>query len=225
MQNVQRRGAYSFGQMGPCLEVGLRAAKVSKHISKACGLHQGGKSRRRLTFLGNRTWKHSEEEVYNCPDETQTLMIVNRKVDRLLILVLPLVFVVYLSTRPTYQLQEEPPPEFLRAQSDWPPKRRAAEEQLARAYWKCAVNAIEWRYAYGENLPNDPPPEFTSGETSPGGLRSEDAATARGRYWQRLRRVWILPHVWRTNYSLSFAWVARLLTSFGDWATSLWQSR
>ena len=69
-------------------------------------------------------------------------MIVNRKVDRLLILVLPLVFVVYLSTRPTYQLQEEPPPEFLRAQSDWPPKRRAAEEQLARAYWKCAVNVI-----------------------------------------------------------------------------------
>ena len=151
-------------------------------------------------------------------------MIVNRQVDRLLILVLPLVFVVYLSTRPTYQLQEEPPAEFLRAQSDWSPKRRTAEEQLARAYWKCAVNTIEWRYAYGQNLPNDPPSEFTISETSPS-LRPEDAATARGRYWQRLRRVWILPHVWQTNYSWSFAWVTKLLTSFGDWATGLWEHR
>src|SRR2546428_823056 len=145
-------------------------------------------------------------------------MIVNRQVDRLLILALPLALVVYLSTRPTYQLQDEPPAEFLRAQSDLPPKRRATEELLATAYWKCAVDVIEWRYGYGQNLPNDPPPEFAVPETNSHGLRPEDAATARGRYWQRLRRVWILPHPWPAHFSLSFARVTQLLASFRDWA-------
>jgi len=159
------------------------------------------------------------------PTESQTRMIVNRQVDRLLILALPLALVVYLSTRPTYQLQDEPPAEFLRVQSDLPPKRRATEELLATGYWKCAVDVIEWRYGYGQNLPNDPPPEFTIPETNSHGLRPEDAATARGRYWQRLRQVWILPHVWQTHYSWSFAWITKLLTSFGDWATGLWEHR
>jgi hypothetical protein len=150
-------------------------------------------------------------------------MIVNRQVDRLLILVLPLALVAYLSTRPTYQLKDEPPAEFLRPQANWSADRQAAEEQLARAYWKCAVESIQWRYAYAQNLPSDPLPEFTVRETDLRGLRTEDAATARVRYWQRLRQVWLRPHAWRTNYGWSFAWVTNLLTAFRDWASSMWE--
>src|SRR2546422_7497272 len=131
-------------------------------------------------------------------------MIVNRQVDRLLILALPLALVVYLSTRPTYQLQDEPPAEFLLVQSDLPPKRRATEELLATGYWKCAVDVIEWRYGYGQNLPNDPPPDFTIPETNSHGLRPEDAAAARGRYWQRLRQVWVFAPVLPKPYRWSF---------------------
>jgi hypothetical protein len=147
-------------------------------------------------------------------------MIVHRQADRLLILIVPVFIFIYFSTRATLVLQDEPPPEFLRMQSDWRPKRRVAEERMARAYWKRAVDEVQWRYTFGSNLPSDPPADFQISET---GLSQPEDPGARVRYWQRLRQVWPLPDAWRKSYRWSTAWLTNALASVGDWFLRLWE--
>jgi hypothetical protein len=116
----------------------------------------------------------------------------------------------YQSFIPIYRLRPVMPPEFMDAPSSWPPEKRAAEESLARAYWDCAVNVIQWRYGYGYRLPQDPPSDFIISSLG----EAPADPVIRARYWLMLQRVWYVPD----NWTKSYRWDTRWLT---DWVESL----
>jgi hypothetical protein len=116
----------------------------------------------------------------------------------------------YQSLSPIYRLRPVMPPEFMDAPSSWPPEKRAAEESLARAYWDCAVNVIQWRYGYGYRLPQDPPSDFIISSLG----EAPADPVIRARYWLMLQRVWYVPD----NWTKSYRWDTRWLT---DWVESL----
>jgi len=120
-------------------------------------------------------------------------------------------YLIYLSIGTAFQLNVEPPPEFLRGESDWGPKRRAAEEQMARAYWRCSVEVIGSRYGFGQNLPAAAPAEFRIDERRLAALSPKAAEDASARYWQKLRQVWVLPQVWEKHYQWSTSWFGKSL--------------
>ena len=138
-------------------------------------------------------------------------MIVSRTVDRFLIVALPIAIFVYLSIGAAFQLKVEPPPEFLRGEPDWGPKRKAAEEQMARAYWKCSIDVIGSRYGFGQDLPFAAPAEFKIDEPRLAALSPKAAEDASARYWQKLRQVWVLPQVWEKHYQWSTSWFGKSL--------------
>jgi hypothetical protein len=113
------------------------------------------------------------------------------------------------SVSPIYRLRPVMPPEFVDAPSSWPAEKRAAEEKLARAYWDCAVNEIQWRYGYGYRLPQDPPSDFVI--TSLGEASADPVI--RARYWLMLQRVWYVPDNWTKSYRWDTRW-------FTDWVES-----
>ena len=143
-------------------------------------------------------------------------MIVSRTVDRFLIVALPIAIFVYLSIGAAFQLKVEPPPEFLRGEPDWGPKRKAAEEQMARAYWKCSIDVIGSRYGFGQDLPFAAPAEFKIDEPRLAALSPKAAEDASARYWQKLRQVWILPYVWEKHYQWSTSWIGKSLPAVHD---------
>ena len=110
---------------------------------------------------------------------------------------------VYRSTRPQMRLAADPPAKFLVGRPDWGAKRREAEQRIARAYWDCAVEVIQWRYSYGSILPPTPPAEFRA---DVGTLPKAAAAAPESRdyYWQRLRAVW--PVAWKEVYGWETGW-------------------
>ena len=114
------------------------------------------------------------------------------------------------SVSPIYRLRPVMPPEFVDAPNSWPAEKRAEEERLARAYWDCAVNVIQWRYGYGYRLPQDPPSDFTI--TSLGEASADPVI--RARYWLMLQRVWYVPDNWTKSYRWDTRWVT-------DWVDSL----
>lgn len=133
----------------------------------------------------------------------------------------PIIFLVLLvlvglfaeaSFRPIYRLRATMPMEFLDARSSSPAEKRAAEERIARAYWDCAVNVIQWKYGYGYRLPQDPPSDFivTSQDLEEA---SKDSAT-RAHYWLMLQRVWYVPDNWTKNYQWDKRWLS-------DWVDSV----
>lgn len=121
----------------------------------------------------------------------------------------------YILTRPVMRLRSDPPAGFFEVRRDWDAKRRAAEEQLARAYWETALNSVQWRYSYGTSLPDNPPPEFKLEEKSWQGGVSEPAAATRARYWRQLRRVWVSPQTWEKSYEWDTERLRRSLLSLG----------
>ena len=150
-------------------------------------------------------------------------VIVHRQVDRFLLVLIPVGIFVYLSTRPLMRLQEDPPSEFIRSEPGWNASRRAVEEQLARAYWKCAVDVLQWQHSFGKNLSGDPPSEFRIDPSNFPDFYPGGPAAARARYWRRLQMVWILPHAWRKSYEWSTAWVTDLWVSIRDGIESIWE--
>jgi len=116
------------------------------------------------------------------------------------------------SYSPIYRLRATMPTEFIDASSSWPVEKRAAEERIARAYWDCAVNQIQWRYGYGYRLPQEPPSDFTATSAN-SGETSADPGT-RARYWLMLQRVWYVPDNWTKSYQ----WDTRWMT---DWVDSI----
>ena len=116
------------------------------------------------------------------------------------------------SFSPIYRLRATMPPEFIDAPSSWPAEKRATEERIARAYWDCAVNEIQWRYGYGYRLPQDPPSDFIVTSLNLGEASGDPVI--RARYWLMLQRVWYVPDNWTKSYH----WDARWLT---DWADSV----
>jgi hypothetical protein len=125
----------------------------------------------------------------------------------------PSLVLIYLSTRPLMRLRAEPPPEFLDTPRDWNAKRRAAEEQLARAYWSSAVRHLQPSYQFGTKLPDEPLPEFKiEDKDSPENLK--DDPVARARYWQKLRQIWILPQAWEKSNGWNTDWIRKLSAVF-----------
>jgi len=112
---------------------------------------------------------------------------------------------VYLSTTRTTELRPDPPAGFVETRPEWDLKRRQTEERLARAYWDCAARVLQWRYTFGSNLPEEPPPDFAiDAQKFPGVGAAEPGS--RARYWQKLRRVWLLPNAWKKSYRWNPKW-------------------
>ncbi len=113
---------------------------------------------------------------------------------------------VYVSIRPVMRLRNDPPAEFLGLAANPNSGRLSAEEQLARAYWDCAVQYVQWQYAFGTPLPDSPPPEFSIDEN--GSQAGTGGATAaRIRYWQQLRNAWVVPQTWEKSYEWNTSWL------------------
>ena len=150
-------------------------------------------------------------------------MIVNRRVDRLFILIFPIGIFVFLSVRPVMRLTADPPSQYLQPDPTWKAERRAVEEELARGYWKSGVEAVQWEYGYGATLPASPPDDFRiqgNGQQSQG--LDRDPAT-RLRYWARFRQAWILPESWERAYGWDMGWIPKSIVAVHDWFMEYWQ--
>ena len=86
------------------------------------------------------------------------------------------------------------------------------EEKIARAYWECVVNQVQWKYAYGYRLPASPPAEFTIN-----GVADSDS---RARYWRRLQQVWYLPTSWKKDYEWDTSWATQWFVTSAQWLYS-----
>lgn len=149
-------------------------------------------------------------------------MLVNRKYDRLVIVLLAVGLLAFAAYRPAFRLRSEMPPDFVDASDSWPLQKRVAEQRIAKAYWNLAFTEIQWKYGYGYRLPQDPPAEFTI--ASPGLEPAESDAATRARYWRRLRQVWPEPSTWNRRYVWDLSGVTNSLRSAGDWLTRQMQS-
>ena len=131
----------------------------------------------------------------------------------LMFIALVLGILVYGSFQPTMRLKPEMPKGFMDDVSSWPPQKRAQEERIARAYWRCALNNVQWNYGYGHHLPDDPPPEFL--------VTAKDVGTAaadtgsRARYWRNLERVWYLPTTWEKTHGFDLNSMSQSLQAAG----------
>jgi hypothetical protein len=144
-------------------------------------------------------------------------MAVQRRYDIIAIVVVVILIALYASIRSEFRLREAMPVEFFDA-SRVPAEKRAAEQKVAEAYWKCAVTQIQWRYGYAHRLPEEPPAEF-SVTAAEAGSAAQDSA-ARARYWQKLRGVWGVSTVWHQQYEWNTISLTQSLQSAGQWLES-----
>jgi hypothetical protein len=141
-------------------------------------------------------------------------MAVHRRYDIMAIVALVIIVALYASIRSEFRLRSAMPVEFFDA-SRVPADKRAAEEKIAEAYWKCAVTQIQWQYGYAHRLPDEPPAEF-SVTAGVAGSAAQDSAV-RARYWQRLRAVWGVTTVWHQQYEWNTISLTQSLQSAGQW--------
>lgn len=144
--------------------------------------------------------------------------MVRRKHDIAVIFALILLALTFAFTRTEFRLKSEMPLEFFDRRSI-APERRASEEQIANAYWACAVNQIQWKYGYAYRLPDDPPSEFSVSAYNVGPAANDEAV--KRRYWRKLRTTWNLSSVWNTRYTWSIVSFRQSLRSAGDWWTEM----
>ncbi len=145
-------------------------------------------------------------------------MLYNRKIDRAVIIIVPVALFVYLSTRPRVRLRADMPPDFAEVAQIADPAQRAREVHLAQEYWNCALNVIQWKFTYGSPLPDNPPDEFRSGDAS--SKVSDISATSRVRYWERLRKAWLMPKSWTTSRQWSTDWLTNPIRDAWRWTES-----
>lgn len=148
------------------------------------------------------------------------MLFIKRSSDKLLVVLAVAVAFCLLSYRPRSHINAQMPTEFLDAPSVDSPRQRVVEERLAKAYWNCVVNNIQWEYSYGSRLPQDPPPDFVL-------TRADFAAGAdlsnRTRYWRRLHHVWSMPNTWKKQYEWDTTWTTTWMDqvkSVGGWLYS-----
>ena len=142
-------------------------------------------------------------------------MLYNRKIDRVLLLLVPVALIVYASTRPHFRLRAEMPPEFVDLPSSASRQQRTAEERLAKEYWQVVQMSIQWKYTYGASLPDSPPVEFRVTDSPAYGSARE--ATSRLRYWRRLRKVWVLRSSWVRSQEWSTSWLTDPIKRAAAW--------
>ena len=169
------------------------------------------------------------------------MLFKRQKFDWILVALLALGLFIYASYQPRFRLRPTMPADFIDLQQDdlQQDKRPAAsfshqprqEEKIARAYWNCLVEDIQWKYGYGHILPVNPPPEFTDmDEADPPGqsdpdppqpklsqsqLSKEEAAN-RVRYWRKAQHAWLLPTAWQKDYEWDFSWTTNWLSDGAD---------
>ena len=141
------------------------------------------------------------------------MLFKRQKFDWLLVVFVAVGLFLYASYQPRFRLRPDVPPDFVDTPVNGSWQRPSAEEKIARAYWTCLVEDIQWEYGYGHTLPIDPPPDFTAMEGS--GMTSEDAAN-RIRYWHRAQPVWYLPTTWKKDYEWDFNWTTDWIQHGGD---------
>jgi hypothetical protein len=146
---------------------------------------------------------------------SETAMLYRRKLDRLLLIIVPAAVIVYASTRPQVRLRVEMPPEFVDLSPSMSSKKETAERKLAEQYWTCVLTNIQWKYTYGSPLPDVPPEDFRLGESANG--HSASAASSRLRYWHKLRQVWLMPSAWTKSRNWSLRWLITPLQEGADW--------
>jgi len=69
------------------------------------------------------------------------------KLEKIVIPLVVLGLIGYMSYRPKFRLRVDMPPAFVDASSALSAAKRVPEEQIARAYWDCAVTEIQWKYS------------------------------------------------------------------------------
>jgi hypothetical protein len=146
--------------------------------------------------------------------------MVRRKHDILAIIVLALIVVSVASFRSEFRLRPQMPAVFF-DRTQILPERRASEERIARAYWNCAVEQVQWKYGYAHRLPDEPPAEFSL--SSAMGPIANDAAI-RHRYWQKLRAAWSVSSAWNNQWEFSFVAFRQSMRTGGDWWKELVRS-
>jgi hypothetical protein len=139
-------------------------------------------------------------------------MDVRRRYDIPVIVALVLAIAIYASFRSEFRLREKMPVEFFDA-SGIPPKKRVVEESIAKAYWRCAVTQIQWKYGYAHRLPEEVPAEFSI--TTNHGHGGDPAV--RLYYWQKLRGIWTVASVWEKHYEWNTISLTNSLRSAGAW--------
>ncbi len=144
-------------------------------------------------------------------------MAVHRRYDVLAVVAAVVGLLAYASFHPEFHLRPQMPVEFFDA-SKVPQPQRAAEERIARAYWNCAVNDVQWKYGYARRLPDEPPPEFAGSAVE---LASATDSVTRARYWQRLRDVWGISSIWNEHYEFDASSVKTSVQSAGQWLERL----
>jgi hypothetical protein len=117
--------------------------------------------------------------------------------------------------RPHIRLQSEMPLVFVDAPRSWPLEKWEAEARVAKLYWNCAVNAIQWKYEFGSSLPENPPEEFTI--TAPGQRAGVTDSNVRLRYWRKITKVWDQPIYWKEDYSWKLWRWLEPLRSVAEW--------
>jgi len=118
-----------------------------------------------------------------------------------------LMLAIYLSASPVVRLRVKPPAAFFDDSPSWTAKQRARKNELARAYWDIAVRDIETKYGFGSSLPADPPDNFKVEEKSASGTASKVDASARTRYWEKLREVWPQSDSWERTSDWNLDWI------------------
>ena len=141
------------------------------------------------------------------------MLFKRQKFDWALVALLALGLFLYASYQPRFRLRTEMPADFIDEPLVQSSQKPGPEMKIARVYWSCLVNDIQWQYGYGHTLPADPPPAFTAVERP--SLAPEDAAS-RVRYWKRAQRVWYLPTAWQKDYEWDFHWTIDWIQSAGD---------
>jgi hypothetical protein len=147
--------------------------------------------------------------------------MVRRKFDIPAIVGLVLLLVSIASFRSEFRLQAEMPVEFFDGKH-MESKRRASEERVARAYWNCAVEQVQWKYGYAHRLPDDPPAEFALFAAEVGPVANDQVV--RRYYWRKLQATWIVTNMWKSQWSLSFVAFRESLRTGGDWWKELVRS-
>lgn len=141
-------------------------------------------------------------------------MAVHRKADTIIVVAIAICVAAYACIRPKFRLRPAMPVEFFDA-SRFPAEKRASEEKIAKAYWKCAVTEVQWKYGYAHRLPDEPPAEFSIPAAEIGPAAND--LVIRARYWQRLREAWGISSVWNEHYEWDPISLTGSLQSAGEW--------
>jgi hypothetical protein len=147
--------------------------------------------------------------------------MVRRKYDIPVIAGLVLALIAFASFRSEFRLRSDMPIEFFDGKRV-PREKRTSEEKIAKAYWTCAVEQVQWKYAYASRLPDDPPPEFRISSSEVGSIANDEFV--RRRYWQQLRATWPVSAAWKAEWEWNFVAFRQSLRTGGDWWKELVRS-